>query len=221
MKTSKPSPETKFPIIQPDGNAWPYTVYLKNFIDQENFQVGDWTYYNDVKVPIEDYARRLAPYLFPHSPEKIILGKFVQIAQGTQFITSSANHQMSGFSTYPFFVFGEPWNKMYQPDFPKAKDTIVGHDVWFGHESTIMPGVTIGSGSIIGTRAVVTKDVPAYSIVAGNPARIVKYRFSETVIDKLLSIAWWDWPIDLIEQNLSIITGADIDALQTISSRVK
>lgn len=221
MKMSKPKPETKFPIIQPDCNVWPYTVYLKNFIDQENFQVGDWTYYNDVKVPIEDYARRLAPYLFPHSPEKIVLGKFVQIAQGTQFITSSANHQMSGFSTYPFFVFGEPWNKMYQPDLPKAKDTIVANDVWFGHESTIMPGVTIGSGAIIGTRAVVTKDVPAYSIVAGNPARVVKFRFEEAVIDKLLSIAWWDWPIDLIEQNLSIITGADIDALQTISSRVK
>ncbi|MAP23963.1 MAG: acetyltransferase [Rickettsiales bacterium] len=221
MSISKPSPETKFPIIQPDGNIWPYTVYLKNFITQENFQVGDWTYYNDERVPIESYARRLAPYLFPQSPEKIVLGKFVQIAQGTQFITSSANHQMSGFSTYPFFVFGPPWNNIYQPDLPKAKDTIVGHDVWFGHESTIMPGVKIGSGAIIGTRAVVTKDVPAYAIVAGNPGRVVKYRFPETIIDKLLSIAWWDWPIDLIEQNLPVITGADIDALQAISTRVK
>ena len=125
---------------------------------------------------------------------------------------------MSVFSTYPFAVFGAPWTEAYEPEWPNKGDTVVGNDVWFGHESIIMPAVTIGDGAIIGTRAVVTKDVPPYTIVAGNPARIIKARFDEETIKKLLQIAWWDWPIDRITKNLQAIVSADIDKLMSAST---
>lgn len=235
---SKLTPKTRYPITMPNGDAWPHTVFLKNFIDHPNIEVGDWTYYNDFRSPIEDYARLLAPYLHPGCPEKLQIGRFCQIAHGTQFITSSANHPMGGVSTYPFFVFGPQWSSLYDPkDLPFSGDTVMGaetykpdpgfkgdtviaHDVWFGHQCLIMPGVTIGSGAIIGTGAVVTKDVAPYSIVAGNPARVIKYRFSEEVIADLLDIAWWDWPIEQVEAHMKAITSGDVPALKGVTQEM-
>ncbi len=154
MKTI--TPNQKFPVTQSNGEAWPHTIFLKNFINQPNIQIGDYTYYNDFRLPVETCVQLLIPYLHPLSPEKLIIGKFTQIAHGVQIVTSSANHQMDGFSTYPFNVFGEPWSN-YQPNWPNKGDTIIGNDVWIGHEALIMPGVTIGDGAIIASRSVVTK----------------------------------------------------------------
>jgi virginiamycin A acetyltransferase len=193
-------------------------VFLKNVINHSQIEVGDYTYYNDFQLRHgDDYAKKLAPYLFDKiSPEKLIIGKFCQIAHGVTFITSSANHQYDGFSSYPFAVFGQEWSKSYSPNYPRFKDTIIGNDVWIGHNATIMPGVTIGSGVIIGSCSVITKDVPDYSIVAGNPAKIIRSRFDDKTIARLLEIQWWDWPDQKIFSNIKYIVGGDIDALSKL-----
>ncbi len=221
---------SKFPSIDPNvvrpitieatGETWPYTVFLKNVINHPNIEIGDFTYYNDHRDNIKDYKKLIAPYIYDHSPEKLIIGKFVQIAHGTQFITSSASHQMDGISTYPFAIFGKEWSKLYKPRFPNKGNTKVENDVWFGHESLIMPAVQIGSGAIIGSRSVVTKDVPPYTIVAGNPAKIIKQRFSDKQVKQLLKISWWNWPYDIIEKNIQAITNADIEILLKINDDI-
>lgn len=211
--TNQIDPAIKFPLSLPDGSTWPHTIFLKNFIDHPNIEVGDYTYFNDFRLPVDDVRKLLAPYLHVGVPEKLIIGKFVQIAHGVQIITSSANHQMDGFSTYPFAIFGEPWASSYSPKWPNKGDTMIGNDVWLGHESLIMPAVSIGDGSIIAARSVITKNVPPYSIVAGNPAKIIRARFDEERIAKLLEIKWWDWPIEKITKNIRTIVDSDIDAL--------
>ena len=129
-----------------------------------------------------------------------------------------ANHQISGFSTYPFYIFGNDWEKVtpQNDDLPFKGDTVVGNDVWIGYKSTIMPGVMIGDGAIVAAGSVVVNDVPAYSIVGGNPARIIKHRFTTETIKTLLEIAWWNWDIKKISANLEKIVAADIDALLAI-----
>ena len=207
------NPKTHLPVIGSDGKVWPHTMFLKNFITHPNIEIGDYTYYNDFRKNLGDVRQLIAPYLHEQAPEKLIIGKFVQIAHGTQFITSSGNHQMDGFSSYPFAVFGEPWSSAYTPNWPNKGDSVVGNDVWFGHQSLVMPAVTVGSGAVIAARSIVTKDVPPYAIVAGNPAKIIKMRFDDQIISTLLEIAWWEWPIDVITQNIKHIVGCDLDAL--------
>jgi virginiamycin A acetyltransferase len=211
--TTQIDPNKRFPVSLPDGDSWPHTIFLKNFIDHPNIQIGDYTYYNDFRLPVDDVRKLLIPYMHSGAPEKLIIGKFVQIAHGVQFITSSANHQRDGFSTYPFAVFGEPWSSRYQPEWPNKGDTIVGNDVWIGHEALIMPAVSIGDGVIIASRSIVTKDIPPYTIVAGNPAQIIRKRFDEQTISKLLEIKWWDWPIEEITNNIHSIVDSDINTL--------
>lgn len=211
----KPRADLIHPLILANGERFPHTVYLKNVINHPNIEIGDFTYYNDFNE-VKDYARKLAPYLFEVSSDRLMIGKFVQIAQGVQFITSGANHQMDGFSTYPFAVFGGAWKEAYMPNYPAKGNIIIGNDVWIGHEAVIMPGVTIGDGAIIASRSVVTKDILPFSIVGGNPAKLIRKRFDDETIKALLNIAWWDWPIELIEQNLKFIVGNDLSALKTI-----
>lgn len=206
----------KYPVKLPDGSDWPHTIFLKNVIDHPRIQIGDYTYYNDFRLPVEDVRQLLVPYMHAGAPEHLIIGKFVQIAHGVQIVTSSANHQMDGFSTYPFSVFGEPWSSNYEAKWPNKGDTTIGNDVWIGHQALIMPAVTIGDGAIIASRSVVTKDVPAYSIVAGNPAKVVRYRFNDQTIAALLEIKWWDWPIEKINKNIAAIVGGDIDVLKSL-----
>lgn len=210
------NPNQKNPVKLPDGNTWPHTIFLKNHINHPNIQIGDYTYFNDFRLPVQDVRQLLVPYMHQGAPEKLIIGKFVQIAHGVQFITSSANHQMDGFSTYPFTVFGEPWVSSYDAKWPNKGDTIVGNDVWIGHESLIMPAVTIGDGAIIASRSVVTKNVPPYTIVAGNPAKLIRKRFDEETITSLLKIKWWDWPIEIINNHIAAIVGTDLHALKNI-----
>lgn len=210
------NPNEKFPVKLPDGSVWHYTIFLKNFINHPHIQIGDYTYFNDFRLPVDDVRQLLVPYMHPAAPEKLIIGKFVQIAHGVQFITSSANHPMDGFSTYPFAVFGEPWSTRYEARWPNKGDTIIGNDVWIGHEALIMPAVSIGDGVIIASRSVVTKDVPPYTIVAGNPAKIIRKRFDEKTITSLLEIKWWDWAIEMINKNIAAIVAFDIDELKKI-----
>lgn len=199
------------PITSPDGTVITITVYLKNVINHPRIQVGAYSYASNF-APQTDWARTLAPYLFPISKEKLTIGKFCQFAHGTTFITSSANHPMEGFSTYPFRVF-KPETMIDYFNLP-FRDTVVGHDVWIGHDATIMPGVTIGSGAIIASGAVVAKDVAPYAIVGGGPAQVIRQRFSDEIISDLLEIKWWDWPIEKIETRIAAIEGGDMAALK-------
>ncbi|MFT4074884.1 MAG: CatB-related O-acetyltransferase [Asticcacaulis sp.] len=199
------------PITAPDGTVITNTVYLQNVIDHPRISVGAYSYASNF-MPQTNWAQTLAPYLFPISQEKLMIGKFCQFAHGTTFITSSANHPMGGFSTYPFRVF-RPETMIDYIKLPH-RDTVVGHDVWIGHGAMIMPGVTIGSGAIIASGAVVTKDVAPYTIVGGNPAQVIRQRFSDEIISDLLEIKWWDWPIERIEAHLTAIEGADVAALK-------
>ena len=199
------------PITAPGGAVITTAVYLQNVIDHPRIEVGAYSYASNFTSPA-DWAQTLAPYLFPVSNEKLIIGKFCQFAHGTLFITSSANHPMAGFSTYPFRVF-KPETMVDYVNLP-FKDTVVGNDVWIGHGAIIMPGVTIGSGAIIAAGAVVTKDVPPYAIVGGNPAKVIRQRFSDDVVAELLDIAWWDWPLDKIEARLPAIEVGDLAALK-------
>lgn len=213
-KHTQISPDEKYPVKLPDGKHWPHTIFLKNFIDHPNISIGDYTYLNDFRLPVDDVRQLLVPYLFVGAPEKLTIGKFCQIAHGVQIITSSANHQMDGFSTYPFVTFGEPWRSGYDWKWPYKGDNVIGHDVWIGHEAVIMPGVTVGDGAIIATRAVVTKDVPPYTIVGGNPAQIIRKRFDDKTIEALLDIQWWHWPVEKITENLPKIVGGDVEGLR-------
>lgn len=215
-------PSKKHPMTLPDGTVIREVVHLNQVIEHPRIEVGAHSYYHDF-APRADYAAAIAPYLFPFSGERLVIGKFVQIAHGVRFITSSANHRMDGFSTYPFENFmltaespAEDLAAVLATQGDKG-DTVVGNDVWLGIEAMVMPGVSIGDGAIVAARAVVTKDVPPYSLVAGNPARVVKRRFPQPVIDALLAIRWWDWPLEKIEANVAAIQGADIAALKALA----
>jgi virginiamycin A acetyltransferase len=209
-----PNPNDLHPIVMRSGERWLHTIFLKNVINHSNIRIGDYSYYNDFNSQnISDFREKLFPYMHEFAPEKVEIGKFVQIAHGVQIITNSANHQFDGFSSYPFNVFGEAWASQYQPNYFNKGDNIIGHDVWIGHEAIIMPGVKIGSGAIIGSRSVVAKDIPDYAIAAGNPAKIIKMRFDDETIEQLIKIAWWDWDIEKITNNIQHIVGGDISKL--------
>ncbi|MGV8936483.1 MAG: CatB-related O-acetyltransferase [Allorhizobium sp.] len=198
------------PITLPDGSIYSDTVYLKNVINHPRMEIGDFSYFTHAGKP-EETAGTLAPYLFPGCRESLRIGKFVQIARGSYFITSSANHPMDGFTTYPFRIF-KPETFGY--DNLPIRDTVVGHDVWIGHNAAIMPGVSIGHGAIVGAASVVARDVPPFAVVGGNPARPIRMRYPEEVVAELLELAWWDWPLDKIEANLTALESGDLTALK-------
>lgn len=193
---------------------WHGTTFLKAVVDHPRIEVGDYTYYDDSRGP-EHFVARCVRYHFDFMGDRLVIGKFVAIAQGVQFIMNGANHPMGGISTYPFGSFGFAPGETFGAEYdPPRGDTIIGSDVWIGREAVIMPGVRIGHGAIIGTRAVVTRDVPDYAIVAGNPAREIRRRFAEADIARLLALRWWDWPAEKIMRNVAALRGGDIDALE-------
>ena len=204
-----PNPNDKAPM-----KGFPQVGFLKNFITRENIIVGDYPYYDDPAGPERFESNVL--YHFDFIGDKLNIGKFCAIAKDVKFIMNGANHQVSGFSTYPFYIFGNGWEKAAPKpeDLPFKGDTCIGNDVWIGYNATIMPGVKIGHGAIVASQSVVTKDVPPYAVVGGNPATVIKLRFEQDVIDKLVTIAWWDWPIEKITQHLHAIAGADLTQLQ-------
>lgn len=208
-----PSPDTNFPI-----RDYTKLVFLKNFIKASNIFVGDYTYFDDRKFGPEKFEEYNVLYNYDFSKVKLVIGKFCALAAEVRFIMTG-DHKLDGISTYPFPIFGHGWENAYNVhELPVKGDIIVGNDVWFGYDSLVKNGVTIGNGAIIAARAVVVKDVPAYSIVAGNPAKVVKMRFDPKTIDRLEKIAWWDWPIEKINQNLKLISSLDVDQLERASS---
>lgn len=213
--TDFPSPGTRNPVLLPDGSTHKGTVFLNAAISHPRIAAGDYTYAS-AHVPPADWASHLAPYLYDFSPERLVIGKFCQIADGVKFITASANHRMDGFSTFPFAIFhGRMENAPSMPG--PGPDTILGHDIWIGQGARILPGANIGNACIIGAGSVVSGTFPAYCVIAGNPARIVRRRFDEKSIGILEKLAWWEWPIDAIIEAEAAICGGDIDRLQEIS----
>lgn len=198
------TPKTLYPLSKINREV----ILLKNFITNPNIIIGDYTYYHDQKHP-ELFEKENVVMLYTC---KLLIGKFCQIAQGTKFIMSDANHQIDGFSTYPFFFFDQWANYEFHP--LRKGDTIIGNDVWFGHESMVMPGVQIGDGAIVAAHSVVTKNVSPYTIVGGNPARIIRQRFNDQTIEQLLKIQWWNWDDQKITRNIQAITSANIEALE-------
>ena len=207
-----PDAQTRNPLTLPDGSIHPGTVFLKPVLDHPKITVGDYTYASSATPP-DDWAARLAPYLFPESAEFLHIGKFCQIADGVVFITASANHRYDGFSTYPFAVFDGGFEER-RPSLPgPGRDTVIGNDVWIGRNACIMPGALVGDGVIIGANAVVTGEVAPYTMVAGNPARCVRHRFDADTVQMLREIAWWDWPIEQILSQEAAICGGDLAQL--------
>ncbi|SDT89250.1 CatB-related O-acetyltransferase [Stappia sp. ES.058] len=206
-----PDPRTRHPL----GGA-AHTVFLKTVITRATIEVGDFTYYHDPENA-EAFEDRNVLYHFDFIGDRLTIGRFCALATGVRFIMNGANHAMGGFSTYPFNIFGSGWEDGF--DLASVTDglrgdTVVGNDVWIGREATVMPGVSIGDGAIVGAHAVVASPVPPYAVVAGNPARIVRYRFCEDTIETLLDIAWWHWTPEKIARTLDAIRGADLDRLK-------
>lgn len=187
------------------------TVFLKNIITNPQIIVGDYTYYDDPE-DTSSFERNVL-YLFDFMGDKLVIGKFCQIATGVRFIMNGASHAINGISTFPFKVCGGAW-KDTPLDGQYKGNTVIGNDVWIGNSVTFMPGVKIGDGAIIGTNSVVTKDVPAYTIVGGNPAKEIRKRFDDETIKFLVNLRWWDWPIEKITQHLNILANGDVRALR-------
>lgn len=210
-----PSPDNKHPM-----EGFPQVCYIKNTVRNPNIVIGDYTYYDDPEDS-EDFERNVL-YHFPFIGDKLVIGRFCAIARGVRFIMNGANHKLSGVSTYPFQIFGNGWEKVMPlpGDLPYKGDTVVGNDVWIGYDALIMPGVKIGNGAIVSSRSVVTADVPAYTIVGGNPAKVIKARFASDLVDRLEKIAWWNWPIESITRHLALIVSGDVDALDSCRPQI-
>jgi virginiamycin A acetyltransferase len=201
MKYGKrPDPNTVHPIAGYDKE-----IYIKPTINNPNIIVGEFTYIADLEF--ESHVT----HLYEWNGDKLIIGKFCQIAAGVEFVMNGANHQMNAVSTFPFYTM-EGWN-MNPPapdDLPFKGDTIIGNDVWIGQNAVILPGVHIGDGAIIGANSVVGCDVEPYTIVIGNPARDLRKRFDEELIDLLLRFKWWDKSIDEIDSLIPLLTCSDL-----------
>jgi virginiamycin A acetyltransferase len=192
----------------------PQICFIRNTVSNPNITIGDYTYYDDPEDS-ENFERNVL-YHFPFIGDRLIIGKFCALARGIKFIMNGANHKLNGFSTYPFYIFGNDWETATpEPgDLPYKGDTVIGNDVWIGYEAVLMPGVTVGNGAIIAAKSVVVSDVPPYAIVGGNPARLIRQRFGDDMVEALLAIAWWNWDIGKITRNLDKIVAADIQALR-------
>ena len=192
------------------------TVYLRAVVHGHNISVGDYTIYNDfVRDPVE-FERNNVLYHYPVNGDRLVIGKYCSIACGAKFLLNSANHTLRSLSTYPFPIFYEAWGtpvSEVSSAWDNRGDIVIGNDVWIGYEAVILSGVHIGDGAIIGARALVTKDVPPYTIVGGAPARPIRKRFSEEAIAALLKLRWWDWPEEKLKENIGAIQTGDLETL--------
>jgi len=207
-----PDSSTVFPLAGYDR-----LCFLKNVINHPQISIGEYTYYDDVE-DVGNFQRNVR-YLFDFTGDRLQIGKFCMIASSVEFIMNGANHLVNAVSSYPFAIFGGDWaNAMDGKSYPTKGDTVIGNDVWIGYRASIMPGVTIGDGCIIGSYSVVTRDVPPYSIVGGNPATLIRPRFDETTVSALLAIRWWDWPIDKITRYAPYLTGPVAEFLNALEN---
>lgn len=195
------------------------TVYLNAVIKDTKIEVGDYTIYNDFVADPLLFEKNNVLYHYPIHREKLIIGKFCSIACGTKFLFNCANHTLKSLSTYTFPLFYEEWElekSNITTAWDNKGDIVIGNDVWIGYEAVIMAGVHIGDGAIIAAHAVVTKDVPPYTIVGGIPAKEIRKRFNAEVIQHLLKLKWWDWPIGKIRQYLPYIAEGKLNELLTV-----
>jgi virginiamycin A acetyltransferase len=199
-----PDPNVVFPV--PDIDT---VTYVKPTIKSKNIIVGDFTYFSDV-----DFENHVT-HFYEFYGDKLIIGKFCQIASGVEFIMNGANHQMNCVSTFPFYIF-EKWNENVPSldKFPLKGDTIIGNDVWIGQNSTILPGVKIGDGAIIGMKSVVGTDVEPYTIAAGNPAKTVRKRFDDELTALMLKLKWWDLPVKEIIKMIPLLHDNNIEKVK-------
>lgn len=192
------------------------TIYLKNAITDPSIMVGDYTMYNDFVNDPVGFEKNNVLYHYPINRDHLIIGKFCSIACGAKFLFNSANHTLSSLSTYPFPLFFEEWGLEkgnVGASWDNKGDIVIGNDVWIGYEAVIMAGVTIGDGAIIGSRAVVTRDVPPYTIAGGVPAKPIRKRYSEETAATLLELKWWDWPEERITKNIQAIQAGNLKEL--------
>ncbi len=205
MKDGKrPDPGVVHPIA-----GYEKEIYVKPTITNRNIIVGDFSYIADSEF--ESHVT----HFYPWSRDKLIIGKFCQIAAGVEFVMNDANHQMNAVTTFPFYTL-EGW-EMELPassDLPFKGDTVIGNDVWIGQNAVILPGVSIGDGAIIGANSVVGSDVAPYSIVIGNPAKELRKRFDDALIDLLLRFKWWDKSIEEIQRLIPILTCSDLEKVR-------
>ena len=196
----KPDPNTIHPIP-----GYEKEIYVRPTLTNPNIVVGDFTYIADA-----EFESHVTSF-YPWSRDRLIIGKFCQIAAGVEFVMNDANHQMNAVSTFPFYTL-EGWN-MTPPkseDMPFKGDTVIGSDVWIGQNATILPGVHVGDGAIIGASSVVGSDVEPYTVVVGNPARPIRKRFDDELIALLLKWKWWDKPIEEINRLIPLLTSGDL-----------
>ncbi|MDW2798438.1 CatB-related O-acetyltransferase [Clostridium boliviensis] len=192
------------------------TVYLKNVVKDPAIEVGDYTIYNDYVNDPVDFEKNNVLYHYPVNKERLVIGRYCSIACGAKFIFTSANHTQRSLATYPFGIFFDEWDlpvERIADTWDNKGDIVIGNDVWIGYEAVIMQGVHIGDGAVIGTRAVVTKDVEPYSIVGGIPAKTIRSRFDQPVVQVLLSLKWWDWSDEKVKENLEAITTGNMRKL--------
>jgi virginiamycin A acetyltransferase len=206
-----PDPTTVHPLP-----AHERVVFLAPLVTSPTIAVGAYTYYDDPDGATDFEHRNV---LYAYGPERLVIGKYCAIASGTRFLMAGADHPTMGVSTFPFTMFGGDWTERtldLVTGMPSRGDTVVGNDVWFGHRATVMPGVRIGDGAIVAAGAVVTADVPPYTIVGGNPARPIRQRFDDADVERLLRAAWWDWPVELVTTHVRTImagTPAEIERI--------
>ncbi|WP_345953203.1 CatB-related O-acetyltransferase [Mucilaginibacter sp. PAMB04168] len=215
MLLKGPNPHKIHPL-----ENYPHLVFLKNIITHPNIEVGDYTYYDDTLDPYNFEKNVL--YHFDFIGDKLIIGKFCAIACGAKFIMNGANHEITPISTFPFGIFGNGWQKINEgvdltEKYPNKGNTVIGNDVWIGHDATLMPGIKVGNGAVIASKSVVTRDVPDYAIVGGNPAQVIRMRFNEDTVERLLGIAWWNWSAEKITEHLHLINSINLDELETVA----
>ena len=211
----------------PDWKVYPRsqghsTVYLKNVISDPAIEVGEYTTYDDFEKDPRDFQRNNVLYHYPEcNHDRLKIGRYCSIACGAKFMFNAANHALGALSTYPFPIFFEEWGLPADTDaiaqaWDNHGDIVVGNDVWIGFEAVILSGVTIGDGAIIGTRALVTKDVPPYTIVGGVPARPIRKRYDEATVERLEKLRWWDWEDEKVARGLAALRAGDLDALERL-----
>ena len=200
-----PDPNAVYPI-----RGYKQEIYVKPTVKNPNIIVGNFTYIAD-----SDFESHVTHH-YDWNGDKLIIGKFCQIAAGVEFIMNGANHQMNAITTFPFYTL-EGWD-MKPPkktDLPLKGDTVIGNDVWIGQNAVILPGVHIGNGVIIGANSVIGSDIDPYSIVVGNPAKLVRKRFDDEMISLLQQFQWWNKNIDEINELIPLLTCSNIEKVKS------
>ncbi len=198
------------------------TVYLNAVVKDPSIEIGDYSIYNDFVSDPRLFEQNNVLYHYPINHERLIIGKFCSIAYGVKFLFYCANHTLKSLSTYTFPLFYEDW-ELDKADVASAWDNkgdiVIGNDVWIGYEAVIMAGVHIGDGAIVGTRAVVTKDVPPYTIVGGVPAKEIRKRFSPDIIKQMQALKWWEWSVDKIQEFIPYLMNGDLEKVMAMKNR--